>query len=157
MGAIFKIDKTDKEILKMLVKNGKASYMEMAKALGVSHGTIHQRVKKLERRGIIKKTSIVVDYEILGFGFICFIGIYSTNGSDLSFICKELKKIPQITVAHITTGQFNLFCKLRARNSKDAQRLIEKIHSIRGVARTESMVSFEEFINSKDQLVGEIL
>ena len=64
-----KIDKLDKQILEYLVKDARKPFTEIAKDLLVSPGTIHVRVKKMEQMGIIKSTSISVDYEKLGFGF----------------------------------------------------------------------------------------
>lgn len=157
MGDYYNIDKTDRGILSHLVENGKMPYTEIAKLMNVSHGTVHQRVKKMERIGIIQKTSVVIDYAKLGYRLICYVGIQVGNGQYLDSIAAQLKNIPQITVAHITTGQFNILCKIRARDTGHAKIIIQKIHSLKGVMRTESSVSFDEILNSKDQLIEEIM
>lgn len=154
---MYNIDKTDRKILSFLVQDGKIPYTEIAKKLEVSHGTIHQRVKKLERSGVIQKTSIVIDYRKLGYKLICYVGIQVSNGQYIDSICIQLKNIPQITVAHITTGQFNIQCKIRCMDTEHAKNIIQRIHSLKGVMRTESSVSFDEIINSKDQLIQEVL
>ena len=74
-----KIDKLDKQILEYLVKDARKPFTEIAKDLLVSPGTIHVRVKKMEQMGIIKSTSISVDYEKLGFGFIAYVGLYTSR------------------------------------------------------------------------------
>lgn len=154
---MYNIDKVDSAILAILVDNGKIPYTEIAKMVDISHGTVHQRVKKLEKMGIIQKTSVVIDYSKLGYKLTCYLGVLVNSGLNIDKVCNDLKSIPQITVANITSGKFNITCKIRALDTEHAKRIIQKIHSIEGVIRTETTVSFEEFINSKDQLINEIL
>ena len=69
---------------------------------------------------------------------------------------QDLKDIPFVTVAHITTGKFNVFCKVRARDTKHAKDIIFMIDDISGVLRTETMISLEESINDKKRLMHTI-
>ena len=62
---------------------------------------------------------------------------------------EELKKKPYVTVAHITTGKYNIFCKIRAKGTEHAREIIFSIDDIEGVLRTETMISLEESINDK--------
>jgi Lrp/AsnC family transcriptional regulator for asnA, asnC and gidA len=64
--------------------------------------------------------------------------------------------MPFVTVAHITTGKFNIFCKVRARDTKHAKDIIFSIDDIDGVSRTETMISLEESINDKKRLMHHI-
>ena len=68
----------------------------------------------------------------------------------------DLENIPFVTVAHITTGKFNIFCKVRARDTKHAKDIIFMIDDIQGVLRTETMISLEESINDKKRLMHRI-
>jgi Lrp/AsnC family transcriptional regulator for asnA, asnC and gidA len=68
----------------------------------------------------------------------------------------NLRKMPFVTVAHITTGKFNIFCKVRARDTKHAKDIIFSIDDIDGVSRTETMISLEESINDKKRLMHHI-
>lgn len=69
---------------------------------------------------------------------------------------KSLKEIPYITVAHITTGKFNVYCKVRARDTHHAKEIIFMIDDVDGVSRTETMISLEESINDKKRLMHRI-
>jgi Lrp/AsnC family transcriptional regulator for asnA, asnC and gidA len=71
-------------------------------------------------------------------------------------VLDSLEAIPYITVAHITTGKFNIYCKLRARDTKHAKDLIFMIDDIEGISRTETMISLEESINDKKRLMHSI-
>ena len=148
-----KIDKLDKQILEYLVKDARKPFTEIAKDLLVSPGTIHVRVKKMEQMGIIKSTSISVDYEKLGFGFIAYIGLYTSRSSTSPQIIDALGRVPEVTVAHLATGKYGIFCKIRCRDASHAKDVIFRINDIEGVENTESMISLEESINSNTGLL----
>ena len=152
-----KIDKLDKQILEYLVKDARKPFTEIAKDLLVSPGTIHVRVKKMEQMGIIKSTSISVDYEKLGFGFIAYIGLYTSRSSTSPQIIDALGRVPEVTVAHLATGKYGIFCKIRCRDASHAKDVIFRINDIEGVENTESMISIEESINSNTGLLKLII
>ncbi|MDG1534984.1 MAG: winged helix-turn-helix transcriptional regulator [Schleiferiaceae bacterium] len=152
-----KIDKLDKQILEYLVKDARKPFTEIAKDLLVSPGTIHVRVKKMEQMGIIKSTSISVDYEKLGFGFIAYIGLYTSRSSTSPQIIDALGRVPEVTVAHLATGKYGIFCKIRCRDASHAKDVIFRINDIEGVENTESMISLEESINSNTGLLKLII
>ena len=122
----------------------------------ISAGTVHVRVKKMEDAGIIQGSSLTLDYIKLGYSFIAYVGIYLQNTSQTQFVLERLYEIPYITVASITTGKFNIFCKLRARGTEHAKNIIFQIDDIEGVYRTETMISLEESINDKKRLMHTI-
>jgi Lrp/AsnC family transcriptional regulator for asnA, asnC and gidA len=152
-----KIDKLDKQILEYLVKDARKPFTEIAKDLLVSPGTIHVRVKKMEQMGVIRSTSISVDYEKLGFGFIAYVGLYTSRSSTSPQIIESLKEIPEVTVAHLATGKYGIFCKIRCRDAAHAKDVIFKINDVEGVENTESMISLEESINSNTGLLRLII
>jgi len=152
-----KIDKLDKQILEYLVKDARKPFTEIAKDLFVSPGTIHVRVKKMEQMGIIKSTSISVDYEKLGFGFIAYVGLFTSRSSTSPQIIEALRNVPEVTVAHLATGKYGIFCKIRCRDASHAKDVIFRINDIEGVENTESMISLEESINSNTGLLKLII
>jgi Lrp/AsnC family transcriptional regulator for asnA, asnC and gidA len=154
--AKFKLDNVDHQILDMLIENSRVPFTDIAKKHNVSAGTIHVRVKKMEEAGIITGSSLMVDYKKLGYSFIAYVGIYLNKTSQTKFVLERLKTIPNVTVAHITTGKFNIFCKIRAKNTSHAKDIIYQIDDIEGVLRTETMISLEESINDKKRLMHDI-
>lgn len=154
--AKFKLDNIDHQILDMLIDNSRVPFTDIAKKHNVSAGTIHVRVKKMEEAGIITGSSLNVDYKKLGYSFIAYIGIYLNKTSQTTFVLERLKTIPNVTVAHITTGKFNIFCKVRAKNTSHAKDIIYQIDDTEGVLRTETMISLEESINDKKRLMHDI-
>jgi Lrp/AsnC family transcriptional regulator for asnA, asnC and gidA len=110
----------------------------------------------MEDQGIIMGSSLTLDYEKLGYAFIAYIGVFLNNTSQTKFILERINQIPYITVASVTTGKFNIFCKIRAKDTKHAKDVIYMIDDIEGVFRTETMVSLEESINDKKRLMHTI-
>lgn len=151
-----KLDETDHQILNMLIDNTRTPFTDIAKKLDISAGTVHVRVKKMEESGIIIGSSLTLNYKKLGYTFIAYVGIFLEKTSQTQFVLNRLEEIPNITVAHVTTGKFNLFCKIRARNTEHAKNIIFLIDDIDGVSRTETMISMEESLNDKTRLMKSI-
>ena len=151
-----KLDEVDHQILDILIDNTRIPFTDISKKLLISAGTVHVRVKKMEEAGIIKGSSLNLDYIKLGYSFIAYVGIFLEKTSRTQDVLTNLRKMPFVTVAHITTGKFNIFCKVRARDTKHAKDIIFGIDDIDGVSRTETMISLEESINDKKRLMHAI-
>lgn len=154
--AKFKLDETDHNILDMLIDNTRTPFTDIAKKFNISAGTVHVRVKKMEEAGIIKGSSLKLDYQKLGYSFIAYVGVFLNKTSQTQFVLERINEIPFVTVAHVTTGKFNIFCKIRAKNTGHAKDIIYQIDDIEGVTRTETMISLEESINDKKRLMHSI-
>jgi Lrp/AsnC family transcriptional regulator for asnA, asnC and gidA len=150
------LDEVDHQILDILIDNTRIPFTDISKRLLVSAGTVHVRVKKMEDAGIIKGSSLTLDYKKLGYTFIAYIGIFLEKTHQTKFVLQKLESIPYVTVAHITTGKFNIFCKVRAKSTDHAKEIIFLIDDIEGVSRTETMISLEESINDKKRLMHKI-
>ena len=154
--AKFKLDEVDHQILDILIDNTRIPFTDISKKLLISAGTVHVRVKKMEDAGIIKGSTLNLDYVKLGYSFIAYVGIFLEKNNMTDRVLQALKDIPFVTVAHITTGRFNIFCKVRATDTKSAKDIIFMIDDIEGVSRTETMISLEESINDKKRLMHHI-
>ena len=152
----FKLDDVDHKILDLLIDNSRMPFTDIAKKLLISAGTVHVRVKKMEEFGIIQGSSLALDYKKLGYTFIAYIGIFLEKTHLTNYVLDKLKSISYVTVAHITTGRFNIFCKIRSKNTTHAKEIIFMIDDIDGVSRTETMISLEESINDKKRLMHKI-
>jgi|TARA_X000000950_G_scaffold283639_1_gene384909 Lrp/AsnC family transcriptional regulator for asnA, asnC and gidA len=154
--SISKLDEVDHQILDILIDNTRIPFTDIAKKLLISAGTVHVRVKKMEEAGLIKGSTLNLDYVKLDYSFIAYVGIFLEKNRMTEKVLTDLKAIPYVTVAHITTGRFNIFCKVRAKDTKSAKDIIFLIDDISGVQRTETMISLEESINDKKRLMHQI-
>ena len=148
MESNYQIDNIDRGILSELMINAKVPYTEIAKKLIVSAGTIHVRMKKMEEAGIVKNSRLHINYELLGFDLTAFLGIYLEKGSTYTDVIQQLNLIPEIVEAHYTTGVYSIFAKIRCKNTKHMRQILnEKIQSIKGIQRTETIISLEQSID----------
>lgn len=156
MASKYYLDEIDKKILTSLTENTRTPFTEIAKIIQCSTGTIHVRDKKLEDAGIIIGSTLKVNYEALGYNLIAFVGILS-NSNETKAAKEELTKIPNIVQLYVTSGRYNLFCKIIAKDPADARDVISKIGDIKGILRTESTICLEEVINDENRLLRDIL
>src|SRR6476646_9889648 len=152
----FRLDEVDHQILDMLIDNTRVPFTDIAKKLLISAGTVHVRVKKMEDAGIIKGSSLTLDYEKLGYSFIAYVCVCLNNTSQIKFVLERINEIPFVTVAHVTTGKFNIFCKIRARDTKHAKDVIYIIFVFEYIYITETIISLDESINDKKRLIHTI-
>lgn len=146
------IDKTDKLILSYLIDNATVTHKEISNQIGVSAATVHLRIKKMQQKGIINGASLNINYGVIGYNLTAYVGIIINRTKDSGMIMTNIVKIPEVTVANITTGQFGAFCKIRCKDTEHMKNVIYSINSLGGVVRTESMISLEESVNDKTRL-----
>ena len=110
----------------------------------------------MEDEGIIQGSTLTLNYEKMGYSFIAHVGIFLEKTSMTQSVIRELRVIPNVTVAYVTAGKYNIFCKVRAKDTSNAKDIIYMIDDIDGVNRTETMISLEESINDKKRMMHAI-
>lgn len=144
----YRLDHLDLQILAKLSEDGKTAYTDLAKQLFVSSGTIHVRMKKMEELGVVKGSSLVLDYERLGFEVTAFLGVFLDKSSDFESVAAQLQLVPEVVTAHYTTGTYGLLCKIVCKDTTHLRVVLQdKIQKIKGIQRTETFLSLEERIN----------
>jgi Lrp/AsnC family transcriptional regulator for asnA, asnC and gidA len=138
------LDELDEKILKMVICNARIPFLEVARVCNVSGAAIHQRVQKLTNLGILKGSEFIVDHNKVGYETSAYMGLFLKNPEQFGEVVSALETIPEVVECHYTTGQYDLFIKLFAKNN---EHLLEIIHSKLqrlGLARTETLISFKE-------------
>ena len=139
------LDVLDEKILKMIIENARIPFLEIARECNVSGAAIHQRMQKLTNLGILKRAEYIIDPNKVGYETSAYMGLYLKNPEQFSLVVEALSSIPEIVECHYTTGKYDLFIKLFAKNN---QHLLEIIHTklqpIGYIARTETLISFRE-------------
>ena len=142
------LDEIDRSILNVLMQDANTPYVDIAKGIHVSAGTVHVRMKKMIRMGIVKKAFLNVDYTKLGYDISAFLGIYLEKSAMYPLVIDALYKIPEVVNAHYTTGNYSILAKIICRNTDDLKRVLyEHIQNIEGIQRMESFISMEESIH----------
>lgn len=138
------LDELDEKILKMIINNARIPFLEVARVCNVSGAAIHQRIQKLINLGIIKGSEFIVDHNKVGYETSAYMGLYLKDPEDFKDVVARLKEIPEVVECHYTTGQYDLFIKLFARNNQHLLEIIHKKLQPLGLSRTETLISFQE-------------
>ncbi len=143
-----KLDNVDFKILSVLSEDAQMPYTEVAKRVNVSGGTVHLRMKKMMDMGVVKGTTLSMDYTKIGWTLTAFISIYLHDTSKYDEVKEVLSKIPEVVKVHDTLVRFNMFLKVHAADAQHLKEILhDKIEPIPQVQRTESFLSLEEGIN----------
>jgi len=154
MNKNYDIDNVDLKILALLTEDAKMPYTEVAKKVFVSGGTVHVRMRKMEEMGIVKGTTLKMDYSKMGYDITAFLGIYLEKSSLYDDVIKRLQLIPEIVKIHYTTGNYNIFVKMHCKDTKHLKDVLhDKIQTVEGIERTETIISLEESLNRHIQFV----
>lgn len=140
------LDSLDEQILRLIASNARIPFLEVARECDVSGAAIHQRIQKLTNLGVLKGSEFVLDPEKIGFETCAYIGLFLKDPSQFDSVAKELEKIPEVVECHFTTGQYDMFIKIFAKNNHHLLSIIHDKLQPLGLARTETLVSFHEAI-----------
>ena len=137
-----KLDNLDKQILKMIAKDARVAFLEVARACNVSGAAIHQRIQKLTNMGVLKGSEFIIDPEKIGYETCAFIGLNLKNPENFDQVVDELRKIPEVTECHYTTGNFDMFIKIYALNNHHLLTIIHDKLQPLGLSSSQTLISF---------------
>jgi Lrp/AsnC family transcriptional regulator for asnA, asnC and gidA len=138
------IDELDEKILKLITKNARIPFLEVARECGVSGAAIHQRVQRLLNIGVIKGSEFIVSPQKLGYNTCAYMGIYLDKAKYHNQVVDALRNIPEVVECHYTTGQYAIFVKIQTKTNKHLKQLIDnELQDVEGIARTETFISLE--------------
>lgn len=120
------------KIVEILKKNSRMPFLQIAKKLNVSEGTIRNRVNKLVKEGIIKKFTLELETETTAV-----IEIITNPNVATKNIVEEMKNFDVAEIYEVA-GRFTILCIINTKNLEEANNLIEKIRAIKGVMQTET-------------------
>lgn len=149
------LDTLDYKILKMLSSNGRKPFLEIARECGVSGAAIHQRIQKLMALGVLKGTECLINPSAVGYDTCAYIGFFLKDPSKFDEVVEKLKSIPEVVEVHFTTGQYDMFIKLFAKNNDHLLHIIHEQLQGLGLARTESLISFKEVFRRQLPVIDE--
>lgn len=141
------LDSLDIKILQMISADARIPFLEVARACNVSGAAIHQRIQKLTSLGIIKGSQFIIDPEKIGYETCAYIGLYLKDPEKFDDVVECLKQIPQVTECHYTTGGYDMFIKIYAKNNHDLLNIIHDKLQPLGLSRSETVVSFNAVID----------
>ena len=142
-----KIDKLDRQILRMIAEDARVPFLEVARACNVSGAAIHQRIQKLTAMGVLKGSQFLIDPEKIGYETCAYIGLNLKDPGSFDEVVEKLKDIPEVVECHYTTGNFDMFIKLYALNNHHLLTIIHDQLQPLGLASSQTLISFHSAIN----------
>ncbi len=140
--AIQKLDNLDKQILRMVSEDARVPFLEVARACNVSGAAIHQRIAKLTSMGVLQGSQFVINPEKIGYETCAYMGLNLKNPENFDRVLEELKKIPEVTECHYTTGNFDMFIKIYAKNNHHLLTMIHDRLQPLGLSSSQTLISF---------------
>lgn len=137
----YEIDSLDKKILFALTKDARASFLELARKLKVSGGTIHQRVDKMQAAGVLRGFQAVIDPEAIGLTVSAMVGVHLKNARDCKHVLAKLEEFSEVLEAHYTTGSYALILKVAAPSVPELHSfLMNRLQCILEIQSTETFL-----------------
>jgi len=131
------LDETDREIITVLKRNGRATYIDIGKKVGLSEGAVRKRIKALVDSGVIKRFTIKVGL-VEGAEAITLLSV--NPYFPTSDISEVLQKLPNVETVYEVTGQYDIAVVISALNITEVNHCVEKIRRVNGVVNTNTMI-----------------
>lgn len=141
------LDRIDLNILRHLQENARISYVDLAAKVGLSTTPCLERVKRLERAGVIRGYRALLDPKVLRAQLLVFVEISLETQSPSVFdeFRRAVSKLPQILECHLVSGQFDYILKCRIPEMSAYRQLLgDVVLTLPGVKETKSYVVMEE-------------
>jgi len=132
------LSETDARILGVLQRDGRRPYAELGTEVGMSGPSAHERVKKLEARGVITGYTAVVDPAAVGLGVLDFSWVTQAPGTAATDLTDDFAAIPEIEECHHISGEADYLVKIRARDTRDFERVLRLVQATRHVFTTQT-------------------
>ena len=135
------LDVIDRKILALIQDDAKLSQAELAKAVGLTAPSVNERIRKLERAGVIRGYVALLDERKLGHDITAFVEIFIEHPKFESGFIEAVGDLDEVLECHHITGEFSLLLKVRVQDMAAFRRLlIEKLNSVRGVRQTRTLM-----------------
>ena len=153
------VDSVDRKIIAALLDNGRVTYAELGRQVGLSASAAHERVGKLESTGVITGYHAVVDPRAIGLDVTALVGIQPTDTAQDDDIARSLAELPEVESCYAVAGDEAFVVKIRVATMDELERGLGRLRRIPGVARTRTTVvlstRFESRPNSSGSTFGD--
>ncbi len=134
------MEDTDREIVRLLSNDGRMSYTDLAKATGLSTSAVHQRVRRLEQRGVITGYAVSVSSDAIGLPLTAFISVTPLDPAAPDDAPDKLAELPEIEACHSVAGEESYILKVRVATPGALEDLLARIRAVAHVATRTTVV-----------------
>ncbi|CAA9369910.1 MAG: Leucine-responsive regulatory protein, regulator for leucine (or lrp) regulon and high-affinity branched-chain amino acid transport system [uncultured Nocardioidaceae bacterium] len=134
------LETVDRQICRLLAADGRMSFTDLGRQTGLSTSAVHQRVKRLEQRGVIRGYGAILDFEEVGLPLTAFISIRPIDPSEPDDSPDRLSDMPEIEACHSVAGDESYILKVRVAEPSELEDLLARIRSKANVATRTTIV-----------------
>jgi Lrp/AsnC family transcriptional regulator, leucine-responsive regulatory protein len=132
------LDNTDRVLLDAVLRDGRQRLEDLARLVGLAPSSVHDRLRRLERDGVIRRWTIDVDVTTFGLQVLAYVGVRSTR--PCSELIQALEAVPAIEECHSVAGANSLLLKVRVASPPALLELVERLRQIPGIEGTETSI-----------------
>lgn len=146
------LEPVDRAICKLLAEDGRMSFTDLGKRTGLSTSAVHQRVKRLTARGVIRGYGARIDLRQSGLPLTAFISIRPIDPSQPDDAPERLAEIPEIESCYSVAGEESYILKVRVSEPSDLEDLLARIRKAATVSTRTTIVLSTPFENRPPDL-----
>ncbi|MGW5747119.1 Lrp/AsnC family transcriptional regulator [Amycolatopsis sp. NPDC003861] len=139
------MDEVDRMLLSELQRDATQAYAALGKAVGLSAGAAHERVRKLREQDVIRRTTVDVDPAAVGRGVAAFVLVEANAWMGDHPVREALEALPEVVEAHVIAGPASLLVKVRTATTEGLQSSLRRLFAIDGVTGTQTIVVLDSF------------
>ncbi|HEU4564890.1 MAG TPA: Lrp/AsnC family transcriptional regulator [Gemmatimonadaceae bacterium] len=130
------LDRTDFALVEALQQNAAQRLEDLGKRVGMAPSSVHERLRRLEAAGVIRRWTVECDAGALGLSVLAFMGVRSTR--PCSELLDALQRMPEIEECHSVAGALSMLLKVRVASPPDLLALTERLRQVPGIEGTET-------------------
>jgi DNA-binding Lrp family transcriptional regulator len=143
---ICRMDDVDRQIIALLIEDGRRTYGDIGRAVSLSAPAVKRRVDRLRRDGALRGFTAVVDHAALGHATEALVELFYAPGTQLAEVARTLAGHPEVVEAWSVTGEADAIARVRTRDNADLERLIIDLQRDGHVVRTRSQVVMSRLV-----------
>lgn len=132
------LDPIDLTLIDAVQQNANQRLEDLGRLVHLAPSSVHERLRRLERDGVIRRWTVALDAAALGLGVLAFIGIRSSR--SCSSLIDELAGNPEIEEVHSVAGELSFLLKVRVADTNALLGLIDRLRAIQGIEQTQTTV-----------------
>ena len=144
------LDRLDRKLLALLTEDATLSYASLGESVGLSAPAVHERVKRLRRSGVLRRTVALVDAAALGKGLLAFVHV-DTVGWGKTQELLSISAFPEVEEIHSVAGDTCMLLKVRTRDPQALEALLARLYATPGVKATRSYVVLSTYLERPAQ------
>ena len=134
------VDQLDLQLLDALQRNGRSTFAELGEVVGLKPASVHERVKRLEARGVISGYTARLEGRLLGLNLTAFVSCYTSAQTDYEEFNEAVAGLPEVCEVHSVAGEESFILKVMTKSTGELDEFLSRLKKIPGIERTKTLI-----------------